>query len=111
MVETKYSDEQREQVEHLVSYQDNWGLRNYGALGIGLGNDLRKLSLSGVRAFYEYPNYEVNQVDEIIARLITSLTEQSDENVREEYFSTIGENSFSISYLANLVGEYIDNKK
>lgn len=103
MVDEYYNEEEKERVNRLIENEFNIGVITYEILSIGLGSNLRDLSIPEIRYFYNYPSWQINQVDKLIACVIMSLNE-ADNRVKDEYYRIVIDNTVStIDYLATEV--------
>lgn len=120
LVNNFYTDKQKEQTKEVIneckdeylSNEENHFL-NYKVLAIPFQDNMIKLSDDEIKEFYEVPYMALlNEVDFVVANLITTLAKLTDKDIKPEY-----ENAFVLDkdqpefeYLVNGVEEYLSKQ-
>lgn len=111
----KFNDNQKQEVEKLMNTENDKYLINYSILAIALGDDLVYGDASMIKEFYNVDDLSVlNHVDIIIAKVITTLSNKLNRDIKAEYESALVLNKSQpeLTYLTKVVEEYLSwNKK
>lgn len=107
---SRFTESQQEKANALLVSQKNKHLIDYKILEIALGDDLVHLESQDVSDFYgaENTNY-LTEVDEVIARIIVTLSQKTNTDVRAGYESALVLDKIQteLTYLAKITEEYI----
>ena len=107
---SKFNDNQIQEVEKLMSTETDTYLINYSILEIALGDDLVYGDASMIKEFYNVDDLSVlNYVDIIIAKIIITLSNKLNRDIKAEYESalTLDKSQPELTYLTKVVAEYL----
>lgn len=107
---THFTESQQEKANALLASQKDKHLTNYKILELAFGDDLVHLENQDVSDFYgaENVNY-LTEVDEVIARIIVTLSQKTNTDVRAGYESSLvlDKSQPELTYLAKITEEYM----
>lgn len=106
----KFNDNQKQEVEKLMNTENDKYLINYSILAIALGDDLVDGDASMIKEFYNVDDLSVlNHVDIIIAKVITTLSNKLNRDIKAEYESALvlDRSQPELIYLTKVVEEYL----
>lgn len=107
---TQFTESQQEKANALLASQKDKHLTDYKILELAFEDDLVHLESQEVSDFYgaENVNY-LTEVDEVIARIIVTLSHKTNTDVRAGYESSLvlDKSQPELTYLAKITEEYV----
>lgn len=107
---TQFTESQQEKANAILASQKDKHLTNYKILELAFGDDLVRLGNQEISDFYgaENTNY-LTEVDEVIARIIVTLSQKTNTDVRAGYESSLvlDKSQPELTYLAKITEEYM----
>lgn len=107
---TQFTESQQEKANTILASQKGKHLTDYKILELAFGDDLVHLESQEISDFYgaENINY-LTEVDEVIARIIVTLSQKTNTDVRAGYESSLvlDKSQPELTYLAKLTEEYV----
>ena len=107
---THFTESQQEKANALLASQKDKHLIHYKILELAFGDDLVHLESQDVSDFYGAENViYLTEVDEVIARIIVTLSQKTNTDVRTGYESSLvlDKSQPELTYLAKITEEYM----
>lgn len=112
-ITNKFNDKQKQLLEELMVNEMDSYLISYSILAIALDEDLVGENASMIKEFYNVDDLNLlNKVDIIIAKIITTLSNKLNKDIKSEYESALvlDKSQPELTYLIKIVEEYIQLK-
>lgn len=107
---THFTESQQEKANALLASQKDKHLIDYKILELAFGDDLVHLESQDISDFYGAENViYLTEVDEVIVRIIVTLSQKTNTDVRAGYESALvlDKSQTELTYLAKITEEYM----